>query len=185
MSGSWIIAALALHPMLWVGIANQMRAVYRRHAVRAAFGPDGGPLPSAATLWVDDRWLTWAVMMVNLALLLSAALGRTIALARHPLPHDRPATGATPRPGAALKQSPGNVSGAPFLYILPAPSRVGPRHAHRSTRPPPPAPPPTRSPNTPTATSGWTAPFTLATRRQSLRLRPWPALRRRRLRGHP
>ena len=77
LTGSWVIVALALHPMLWVGIANQMRATYRRRAVKAAFGPDGARY-LRHTLWVD-RWLTWAVMAVNLALLLSAAVGRTIA----------------------------------------------------------------------------------------------------------
>ena len=44
---------------------------------RAAFGPDGVRY-LRRTLWVDC-WLTWLVMGVNLALLLGAAVGRTIA----------------------------------------------------------------------------------------------------------
>ena len=106
VTGYWLLAGLALHAMLWVGIANQMRAMYRRRAVKAAFGPDGRRY-LRHTLFVD-RWLTWLVMTVNLALLLSAAVGRTIAWrgVRYRMNAPQSVQRLDPRPAAAAVPPP-------------------------------------------------------------------------------
>ena len=91
LNGFWLLAALALHPMLWVGIANQMRATYRRRAVKAAFGPDGVRY-LRHTLWVD-RWLTWGGHDGQPRAAAQRRGRPHHRLARHPLPHGWAAEG--------------------------------------------------------------------------------------------
>jgi len=62
--------------ILVVGIANQMRATYRRRAIANAFGKEH--LRYLRHTLLLDRYATWLVMLINLKMLLSAAIGRTM-----------------------------------------------------------------------------------------------------------
>ena len=82
--GLGIVAAVAL---LTVAVCNGLRAGYRRRAIATVFGKDQLRF-MRHTLWLD-RWGTALVMAVNLTLLLSAAVGRTITWRTQTLPPQR------------------------------------------------------------------------------------------------
>ncbi len=75
-AGRWDMAILPLVAVVIVAGANQFRANYRKRAVHCAFGRDQVRYLRHTLLL--DRWGTSLVMPVNLALLLSAAVGRTM-----------------------------------------------------------------------------------------------------------
>jgi hypothetical protein len=67
--------------LLAVGVCNHLRAGHRRQAIKAAFGRD--MLRYLRHTLRLDRFGTAAVMAVNLTLLLSAGLGRTLTWRSH------------------------------------------------------------------------------------------------------
>ena len=77
----WAMAIFAGLALVIVGVLNQIRAGYRKQAVQNAFGRDLVRY-LRHTLWLD-RFGTFPVMAVNLALLLSAAFGRTMTWRGH------------------------------------------------------------------------------------------------------
>lgn len=74
LTAEWGIAITAGIAILMVSICNQVRAGFRWQAVKAAFGRDQCRYLYHTLLL--DRWGTNLVMLVNLALLLSALVGR-------------------------------------------------------------------------------------------------------------
>ncbi|MEM8739502.1 MAG: glycosyltransferase family 2 protein [Planctomycetota bacterium] len=80
-TGRYAVAVCAAAALLIVAAANQARASYRRRAVVEAFGREQ-PRYLRHTLRLD-RFGTTAVMLVNLALLLSAARGNVLVWRGH------------------------------------------------------------------------------------------------------
>lgn len=75
-AAEWGVAIFAAATLLIVGIANQFRVRYRREAIAAAFGRD--QLRYLRHTLRLDRFGTFAVMVFNLTLLLSAARGNRL-----------------------------------------------------------------------------------------------------------
>ena len=75
-AAEWGLGIVAACVLVVMTVCNQLRAGYRRHVVATAFGKDQLRF-MRHTLWLD-RFGTTLVMAVNLVLLLSAAVGRTI-----------------------------------------------------------------------------------------------------------
>ena len=74
---NWVLAVPAGLTVVYVAVLNQIRAGYRRQAIRELFG--SGTYQRLHSALLLDRFGTTAVFAVNAALLLSAITGNTIA----------------------------------------------------------------------------------------------------------